>query len=59
VPAEIVSHRRLAGTPLMSTPGKAYKRLSRAKMRPKLECLLCGEAFGVKSNLAVAEELSA
>lgn len=57
VPAEIVSHRRLAGTPLISTPGKAYKRFSRAKMRPKLECLLCGEAFGIKSNLAVAEEI--
>lgn len=57
VPAEIVSYRRLSGTPLATTPGKAYKRFSRAKMRPKLECLLCGEAFGVKSNLAIAEEL--
>lgn len=33
VPAEIISHRRLAGTPLITTPGKAYKRFSRAKIR--------------------------
>lgn len=55
VPADIVRWRRKAGTVLALTPGKAYG-LTSAKKNPALRCLLCGEFFSIKSNLAVAEE---
>jgi transposase-like protein len=59
VPAEIVRWRRLSGTPLALRPGTAYMLVpGKNKLLPKLKCLLCGEHFIVKSNLAAAEELA-
>ena len=57
VPASVVKWRRTAKTGLASIPGTAYSLKAVGKQRPALKCLLCGESFSVKSNLAVAEEL--
>jgi len=57
VPAEIVKFRHTVGT-LASTLGTAYGLRTVARNRPAIECLLCEEKFAVKSNLAVAEELT-
>ena len=57
VPASIVRWRRKVGSALATTPGTAYDLVSRGKSRPSLKCLLCGEHFSIKSNLAVAEEV--
>lgn len=57
VPANIVKFRRRTGA-LSSTPGTAYGLAGVTKKRPGIKCLLCGETFSMKSNLAVAEELT-
>lgn len=57
VPATIVKWRRTARSGLGTMPGTAYTLTAVGKKRPALKCLLCGESFSVKSNLAVAEEL--
>jgi len=57
VPADLIKFRRTAGA-LATTPGTAYSLGAVGKSRPALKCLLCGEAFSIKSNLAVAEELT-
>lgn len=58
VPAVVVKHRHIHGTPLASTPGSAYTIKSNGKNRPSLLCLFCKESVSIKSNLAVAEELA-
>lgn len=58
IPANIVRGRRTKGSMLATTPGTAYKPASSStRKRPAVQCLLCGEAFALKSNLAVAQEL--
>ncbi len=57
VSASLVKWRRKAGSALASTPGSAYGLSGVGKNRPALKCLLCGEIFSLKSNLAVAEEV--
>jgi hypothetical protein len=57
VPADIVKYRRKATTGLASVPGTAYGLAGIGNNRPGLKCLLCGEHFSLKSNLAVSEEL--
>lgn len=57
VPARLVKWRRKTGSPLATTPGTAYGLSRAGNNRPALKCLLCGEIFSLKSNLAVAEEV--
>ncbi|MBI1282980.1 MAG: hypothetical protein GC183_01415 [Thiobacillus sp.] len=56
VPADIVKWRRKTHPDVAGKPGIAYRLVANGKSRPALACLLCGESFSVKSNLAVAEE---
>jgi transposase-like protein len=57
VPADLIKFRRKAGT-LATAPGTAYSLTRAGRNRLALRCMLCGEAFSLKSNLAVAEELT-
>ena len=57
VPADLVKYRRRTGD-MATAPGTAYGLCAVGKNRPALKCLLCGEIFSIKSNLAVAEELT-
>lgn len=58
MPANIVKWRRKANTDLASKPGTSYKLDAVGKNRLALKCMLCGESFSVKSNLAVVDELA-
>lgn len=56
VPADVVKWRRKAHPDVAGKPGISYRLHAVGGSRPALKCLLCGEHFAVKSNLAVAEE---
>jgi transposase-like protein len=58
VPADVVKWRRTGKSGLAAIPGTAYKLTAVGDSRPALKCLLCGEHFSLKSNQAVAEELT-
>jgi hypothetical protein len=57
VPAVLVKWRRTKNSALSTTPGTAYSLTGTGSGRPALRCLLCGETFSVKSNLAAVEEV--
>ncbi|WP_210411823.1 hypothetical protein [Noviherbaspirillum sp. UKPF54] len=57
VPAKLAKWARRKETALGVQPGSAYTIGAVGKLRPSLKCLLCGEHFSIKSNLAVAEEV--
>lgn len=57
VPAKLVKFAKRKTTALGTVPGSAYALTGTGKARPALKCLLCGETFSLKSNLAVAEEV--
>ena len=58
VPANFTKFARRKGPMASGAPGTAYKLSGSAKNRPVLECLLCHESFSVKSNQAIADELT-
>ena len=58
IPAVIQKHRHTKGTALATTPGTAYRLVANGKNRPSVRCGLCNESFSIKSNQAVAEELT-
>lgn len=57
VSVNLIKFRRIS-TELATTPGTAYKLSGKGKNLPAIKCLLCGDMFVMKSNLAVAEEFT-